>query len=201
MRLAHLNLPSDFQYSVSPLMIAIVAVLVFILPSDWQTALVYARFEIDNGAAYRLLTGHFVHTNLWHLSFNLFGLALLWALHGEYYRWQSILIFSVCTMLLIAYALYLFSPHLFEYVGLSGYLHALFAWGAVQDIRRKMTSGYILLLGLIIKLVNEQIFGAGNLMPQLIDAQVAINSHLFGAIVGFGYAAASVFMPHTQSKA
>jgi membrane associated rhomboid family serine protease len=45
-------------------------------------------------------------------------------------------------------------------------------------------SGWLLLTGLALKVGNEQLNGAGSLMPDLIDASVAIDSHLYGAIIG-----------------
>jgi membrane associated rhomboid family serine protease len=40
------------------------------------------------------------------------------------------------------------------------------------------------LIGLALKVGNEQLNGAGSLMPDLIDANVAVDSHLYGAIIG-----------------
>jgi hypothetical protein len=40
------------------------------------------------------------------------------------------------------------------------------------------------LIGLVLKVGNEQLNGAGSLMPDLIDANVAVDSHLYGAIIG-----------------
>jgi len=80
--------------------------------------------------------------------------------------------------------LYLFYPGLLGYVGLSGMLHGLFTYGAISDISTGVKSGYLLLLGVIIKVAYEQIFGASIQVTQMIDARVATEAHLVGVITG-----------------
>ena len=77
-----------------------------------------------------------------------------------------------------------FSPDIKQYVGLSGVLHGLFIWGAIEDIKAKDRTGYLLLLGVILKIAHEQYYGASEDVADLIGANVAINAHLWGAIGG-----------------
>jgi rhomboid family GlyGly-CTERM serine protease len=84
----------------------------------------------------------------------------------------------------VSFSIYFFSPELSLYVGLSGVLHGLFCWGVIQDIRKKLITGYLLFLGVALKIGSEQLFGAGTLMPSLIEADVAVDSHLYGVIFG-----------------
>ncbi len=67
---------------------------------------------------------------------------------------------------------------------MSGVLHGLFAWGVAIDIHLKRKTGYLLLIGLIIKLVDEQFFASSSFMANLIEVGVAIDAHLYGAIIG-----------------
>lgn len=92
---------------------------------------------------------------------------------------------SLCVVLLRhqCWAL-LFSPDLIWYAGLSGALHGIFAWGACVDIKEKMKSGWLLLIGLAIKVGYEQIDGSSEQVANLIDAKVAVDAHLFGALTG-----------------
>ncbi|MEP1446784.1 MAG: rhombosortase [Paraglaciecola sp.] len=149
--------------------------------SDW---LAYDRQQLDNFQWWRLLSGHFLHTNNVHLLLNLIGLSLLWALHGQYYATLRYLLIFVSLCLGTSAGLYLFSPQMQWYVGLSGVLHGMFILGAYFDIRNKLRSGWILLAGVWLKVMHEQIYGASQDVAKLISANVAIDAHLFGAISG-----------------
>ena len=86
--------------------------------------------------------------------------------------------------LFVSILVWLASPHLSAYVGLSGVLHGVFAWGIIQDFKHKRVSAYLLLAGLIIKLIDERFFSTNDFMANLIGASVAIDAHLYGAIAG-----------------
>ncbi|MEP7766379.1 hypothetical protein, partial [Sanguibacter sp. 26GB23] len=47
-----------------------------------------------------------------------------------------------------------------------------------------MKTGWLLLIGILIKVGHEQIFGASQDIADLINATVAIDAHLFGTISG-----------------
>jgi membrane associated rhomboid family serine protease len=53
-----------------------------------------------------------------------------------------------------------------------------------MDIMNKMRSGWILLGGVALKVIYEQVSGSSAQVAALIDAKVAIDSHLFGALSG-----------------
>ena len=167
-------------------MISIFAVSIglFLIEPHSSQALQYDRVAIDAGEWFRLISGHFLHTNFAHLAFNLIGFLLLWALHGDDYSISNNLILFTYLCLSVSFSIYFFSPELSLYVGLSGVLHGLFCWGVIQDIRKKMITGYLLFLGAVLKIGSEQLYGAGTLMPSLIEADVAVDSHLYGAIFG-----------------
>jgi rhomboid family GlyGly-CTERM serine protease len=157
-------------------------------PSFWPTDQ-YFSYQYDaiaHGQVWRLITGNLLHTNLWHLLMNLAGFWVIIFLHEVHYKQHAgkllLLFFSLC--LLEGIGLYIFYPSLKAYVGLSGLLHGLFVFGAVMDIRRGYRSGYLLLLGVIIKVVYEQLFGASDSITQLINARVATESHFVGLISG-----------------
>ena len=63
-------------------------------------------------------------------------------------------------------------------------LHGLFVLGAYFDIRQHLTTGWILLVGVWVKVLHEQIYGASDDIATLIDANVAIDAHLFGTLSG-----------------
>jgi len=55
-----------------------------------------------------------------------------------------------------------------------------------------------LLIGLVIKLVDEQFFESSPFMAELIEAGVAINAHLYGAVIGLGLGVINVIYDRHQ---
>jgi rhomboid family GlyGly-CTERM serine protease len=130
------------------------------------------------------VTAHFVHTNFVHYAFNMIGLALLWFLHGEYATNRGYIVNFLLISVGISLCILVFSPDLGSYVGMSGVLHGIFAWGVIIDISKKRKSGYLLMIGLIVKLADEQWFSSSTFMADMIGVNVAIDAHLYGAIIG-----------------
>lgn len=144
----------------------------------------YRRSAIVDGQWWRLVTGNLLHTNHWHLLMNLAGLWVVLFLHHFHYSVKGLSFLFALLCLLEGLGLYLGYPQLLAYVGLSGMLHGLFAYGVVRDIQCRMHSGYLLLLGVIIKVGHEQFYGASANVTAMIAARVAIEAHLVGLICG-----------------
>lgn len=159
--------------------------LLALLPSQFTSLLELNRGAVAQGQYWRIVSGHFLHSNYWHLLLNLGGLLLVMLLHGQYFTQHRMLLLLTLSSALIGVAIYLFSPAIQIYVGLSGVLHALLCIGALIDIQRKEMTGYLLLAGLIIKAGYEQWYGADQQLAELISADVAIDAHLYGVITGF----------------
>ncbi len=70
------------------------------------------------------------------------------------------------------------------YVGLSGTLHGLFGYYALRERLQGRKSSGLLVLGLLGKIAWEFSFGVSSVTSGLIEARVAIESHLFGATSG-----------------
>lgn len=70
------------------------------------------------------------------------------------------------------------------YAGLSGVLHGFFVWGAFQDIKHRVRFGWLLMIGVWLKIAYEQVFGQDPDLAKFIDANVAVDSHLYGALGG-----------------
>lgn len=176
------------QHSLIVLIITAVSILAFageyFIGDSITQALIYHRELIKQGEFWRLFTGHLLHTNGFHLLLNLAALIMLWALHGRFYtikNYCSLFVFcTVATSMGIFYG----SPSLIQYVGLSGVLHGIFVFGAIMDIVVKDKTGYLLFVGVFVKVVHEQIYGASTDVSDLIEASVAIDAHLWGAISG-----------------
>lgn len=176
MKLAGTNLPY--------LLLAAVMLTLAWLPESVTQLLQYQHTSLEQGQIWRLISGHLLHSNYWHLLMNLAGLLLVMLLHGHYWRWQNLLLQWLSASVLISIALYLFSPEIVIYVGLSSLLHAMLTIGALKDIQLKMKTGWLLLAGLIIKVGYEQWHGPDQALAELINASVATDAHLFGVMSG-----------------
>ena len=160
-----MSLPYSLKYSLGPLILAFITTLAFFFEPASGQYFAYDRYAIQGLETWRLLTGNL-------------------ALHGEHYRAGLYLkVFAWCGLGTSA-GLYFYAPDLIWYAGLSGALHGIFAWGACMDILNRMKSGWVLLAGVAVKVIYEQTVGGSADVAALIDAKVAIDAHLFGAMSG-----------------
>lgn len=193
------SLPLASQHSLIIILIALIAILAFILERVIGIAFtdffVYQKQLISQGEIWRLFTGHFLHTNNYHLLLNLAALIMLWLLHGRFYSKSNYTALFLLTALITSLGLYYFSPDLQQYVGLSGVLHGVFVFGALMDIRAKDKTGYLLFIGVWGKIAHEQIYGASADVSALIAANVAIDAHLWGALGGLLFSIVYLMVP------
>ncbi len=168
----------------APAVLMVLLVLLALFEPRLVSVLQYDRQALLAGEWWRLWTGHLLHTNSWHLVMNLAGLAVITMLHGNYYRHGQFLFLLLSGFCLISLALLFWSPAIGLYVGLSGWLHALLVFGACEDIRRNWSSGWLILAGVGAKVCWEQWQGASADLVTLIEADVAVDAHLYGAVCG-----------------
>ncbi|RZF80254.1 rhombosortase [Pseudoalteromonas sp. CO325X] len=166
----------------------LIALCTLLMVIDAAGALSFQRPAIAEGQWYRLLTGHFLHSNWPHLGMNMAGALVLWSLHGHFFSVRQYWLYLLLLSFGVGLCLYGFSPNISLYVGLSGSLHGLIAYGAVKDIRSGEKTGYLIIVGVIAKVAYEQIVGASSDVEALIDSRVAIEAHLFGLLCGLGLA-------------
>jgi rhomboid family GlyGly-CTERM serine protease len=179
-----INLPLKFKYTVNPLIVIALALILFYLEPLSTQWLRFERPQIASGELWRLLTGNLLHTNFTHFLLNCAGVLFVWLLHAEHYTNKSyFFIFSFCG-LTCGLGLYLFSD-LTRYVGLSGALHGIIVYGAIKDIKTSWpTSGWLLTIGIIIKVAHENSYGPSDSVKAMINADVAVEAHLYGLIGG-----------------
>ncbi|MEW7864126.1 rhombosortase [Aeromonas diversa] len=151
------------------------------VPSD---TLSFQREAIAHGQWWRIITGNLVHTNGWHLLLNVAGLWLLTQIFSdELNSWRLLAVIGLCS-LGVTLGIWLWVPETQWYMGLSGALHGLFAWGIVQEWGHRRSAG-LLLAGLLLKLSVDWL-GGGTDGPSaaLIGARVHVESHVIGAMSG-----------------
>ena len=178
-------LPIQTIHCLGPLVLITLAFIAFIFDDQISDLLIYNRNLVTSGEYWRLISGHFFHSNGNHFMLNGAAVLLLWALHGQYYNYNNYLLVFMTSAIVCGLGIHWFSLDIALYVGLSGVLHGFFVWGALMDIKHKEKTGYLLLVGVVAKIVHEQIYGASADVELLINAVVATDAHLYGAIGGF----------------
>ncbi|MGO1191382.1 rhombosortase [Vibrio casei] len=148
--------------------------------NDWM---LWDRDAILTGQVWRIVTGNFAHTNIYHLGMNLIGLWLICSIFRPELKPRSFLLIIGC--LALAVGTLLLTTSMYIYVGLSGILHGLFACYALTEYRKGKKASLWLVLGLLTKILWEQLFGSPTGSEELIGASVAINAHLFGCLTGY----------------
>jgi rhomboid family GlyGly-CTERM serine protease len=167
-----------------PLVVFALALIALIFDAQISDFLIYNRRLITDGEYWRIISGHLFHSNANHFMLNVAAVALLWALHGQYYNHKNYLMIFLTSAIVCSLGIYWFSMDIELYVGLSGVLHGFFVWGALMDIKHKEKTGYLLLIGVMAKIIHEQIYGASADVEILIGASVATDAHLYGAFGG-----------------
>jgi rhomboid family GlyGly-CTERM serine protease len=196
MSLGHKNTMGQISM---PMLVSVLAALGWLYEPTSSEYFAYIQTDIHKGQIWRIITANFLHTNTSHLLLNLAGLWLLFALHRSYYSTKWL---GVCAFLCVGVGIgiFVFSPKLHWYVGLSGVLHGLFVIGAFFDIRNGLKSGWLLLGGIAIKIGHESLYGASDDIARLIDAKVATDAHLYGTLAGTILIAYLILSAKTASK-
>jgi len=177
------------SHYTSCVIIALVSTGLLVLPFTLTEQLTLSEVGITQGQLWRLVTGHFVHTNSWHYLLNITGLALTWFLFAEHLRHMRVLGAVIVNTVGLSLVLWWFDglADIAWYAGLSGTLHGLFAFALVLELQRPRISTFALIALGIGKLLFEQLGGSTDSTAALINASVAIHAHLFGAVLGTIY--------------
>jgi len=158
----------------------------FIQIFNMQAVFRFDRQLIEQWQVWRVISGHLTHLNWSHLLLNMAGLLIV-ALFFSQYRSDRYWIGALLFISLLCSVGLMVDNQLERYVGFSGVLHGLFIIGARWEMQRYKTSGVVLMLIIVGKLIWEQMFGALPGSESMVGGRVAINAHLYGAIGGAIY--------------
>jgi len=192
------QLPLERQYLVPAAVMSLLLVFFYLLPASLHEALSYQRELIDEGQWWRVMTGQLLHFEWRHLLLNVSGIwvmFLLFAEHAPAWRYAYVVI---ALTLLTGFGVYWLAPDLHYYVGFSGVLYAIFAWGACHDIRHRIKLGYLLLIGLLIKVSWEQFIGPFG--SQAATESLAVAAHFYGVLSGIAVALIQISVASQQHK-
>nr|WP_237668548.1 rhombosortase [Vibrio toranzoniae] len=181
-------------FNVYPVLIFTSLLCVLFQLEPVQAWVVWDNNAIADGQWWRILTGNFSHTNYSHLVMNLAG---LWIISYLFQPNKKQLI-SALLFISVVTGLALLLSSIQVYMGLSGTLHGLFGLFALREALNGRQSSLLLVVGLIAKIAWEQFVGPSSTTGELINARVAIEAHLAGALAG-GFVAVIFSLANTKA--
>lgn len=142
-------------------------------PGDW----VFDRVAITDGEWWRLLTGHWVHSDLSHAGWDIAALLLLGALFEARLAWRLPLLLLLASIGVDAW-LWWGTPALRYYCGLSGILNALLVYGLVQLWRESrhpvaLLTGVFAALKIVVEIGTGQALLTSTAWPSVPTAHAA----------------------------
>ncbi|MEL7298254.1 MAG: rhombosortase [Pseudomonadota bacterium] len=176
------NTESKVRLAVIVFGLALVAIAA--LGDTIANQLAYYRPQILSGEIWRLLTPHLVHLNLTHAVMNAAAIILLGMLVGSAASIRCWLVIYAVLAIGISLMFLALNEDLYRYVGASGVVHGLAAFGALRRMSIARVESSLLLAGLAIKLGYEQIAVSALSTEALIGGRVITDAHLYGAIIG-----------------
>jgi rhomboid family GlyGly-CTERM serine protease len=172
--------------------VVMIALALMLSGDSGRDPLRFDRGSIAAGEFWRLLSGHFVHLGVSHTLLNLAGLVLVWFLVGRAWTWPQWLLLMAASVAAIDLGLWLGSPQLEWYVGLSGLLHGMLAAGIVAGLADRNVEALVLAIVVTGKLAWEQFAGPLPGSEATSGGAVIVDAHLYGVIGGAVAAAALV---------
>lgn len=159
--------------------------LLWLLGEPTLNVLMYHRSGIASGELWRVLSGHIVHSNGWHLLLNLASLLMIGLLFSQHLTRLFWLLVFTLSGLMISACYFWIAPEYEYYVGLSAVLYAVIIIGALLDIKEQPLIAVIILVIVTIRVIWQQYSGSMDSLAELIEDRVAIESHLFGICTGY----------------
>lgn len=166
----------------------IFSAVIFILGVMYSVLNPYMGFDrtlIQHGEVWRILSCNLVHLNVNHMLLNLSVyvlISLLFKSSIPMRQWYTCLI--ICG-LSVGLGLYFLDPGLHRYVGLSGVLYGLLAFGLLLNLKENI---YVYLAVYAIasyKVISQQFDSFDDQqMKEFIGGSVIASSHLYGLIAG-----------------
>ncbi|WP_241761348.1 rhombosortase [Candidatus Photodesmus anomalopis] len=160
-----------------------------------HSVFIWNRSHIFFGQWWRILTGHFIHSNYFHLGMNLLGLLVIHRLFKE--EFSSLFVSSLFVLVfLMSIAIgicLIFFTSMTTYFGLSGLLHGLFGYFSLKKTFRNCLEGLFLVSFSVIKGILEYIYGASELISRIIGAHIAVEAHLLGLSLGLIFSSIEFF--------
>jgi len=158
MGLDHINrLRHGISMPWRTLLLVIIATALFLFAGAAPDTLVYNQEAIRNGELWRLITGHWVHSDSQHATWNIIALFILGCLFESALKQKLFTVLLISSIALSGW-IYLLMPQMTAYCGLSGILNSLLVVGTLTlwQQRRSTTLLVILLLAILKSVIEMQ---------------------------------------------
>ena len=165
---------------------------------DWFQ---FAREDIEAGQWWRFITGNLVHLNWRHFAMNSVALIAIYILFPDVLKITGWVLVFLINCMTVTVGIWLFSPEIYWYVGLSGTLHGLVVVLLLLDfITHKNLLNLILFVVLLAKLVWEAWMGPIPGSEQTAGGPVIVQAHFYGFIGGLLSAMSILFFTFNKNK-
>jgi rhomboid family GlyGly-CTERM serine protease len=176
--------------AVAPLVIAVLCIVMSLGADGARELFRYDRSALADFELWRLASAHLVHLSIGHTALNVTALAIIALLFESVLDSFDWVVAALLSALAIDLGLYVFSPEVAWYVGLSGALHGIMVAGALALVRARSRLGAILLVLVVAKIAWEHWAGPLPFSELTSGGPVVTEAHLYGAIGGaIAYAA------------
>jgi len=155
----------------------------------------YERDSVLAGEWWRLITGPMLHFDTPHLAVNA-AVILAWLYLFDEQEGVGAVLFRVlaCTIL-SSLGMLLFSPGLHWMIGASAVTYALVGGSAFRAaLEGPRPLGLILLAGLTVKLLAEQVWDLESWFAHFVDYAIVSEAHVYGVAAGLVFEAARILV-------
>ncbi len=173
------------------------AQLSLLLGVDW---LQFTRTNIDMGQWWRFLTANLVHLTWRHFAMNALALIAIFALYSNTLNVKAMFLVFLLSCLSVTTGIWVFSPEIHWYVGLSGALHGLLVTLIIVDfVVHRSWFSIFLMLAVIAKLIWEGMMGPLPGSESSAGGPVVVQAHFYGFVGGL-ITAACMFIFNKNKK-
>jgi len=131
------------------LALTLLATCLFMITGAAPEMLIYEQTAIQNGELWRLITGHWVHSDTQHATWNIIALFLLGCLFERTLQRDLFTILLIASISISAWV-YFFMPQMTAYCGLSGILNTLLVVGTLALWQKYRSTTFLLILFLAV---------------------------------------------------
>lgn len=167
------------------LFVAVLGALAQLSLTTEVDVLQFTREGIGEGQWWRFISGNFVHLSWRHFAMNIIAFAAIYALYPNTLStkvWALVLLWCALS---VTVGIWIFSPDLHWYVGLSGALHGLLVTLIIIDYSvHKHRLNILLLLAVMAKLLWEGMMGPVPGSESTAGGPVVVQAHLYGFVGG-----------------
>lgn len=167
------------------MLVLVIIITTAALGESVTQALSLKRVEIDNGEWWRIITSQFVHLTTNHTLMNATGYIILcFGFRKEVTAVEEMITLFI-SVIGVGLGLYWFNPEIAWYAGLSGAIYGLLVSNVMIGAKKTPYLSAFFLFFVVTKIIYEQFFaGPDRATEALIGGEVAIDSHLYGAVTG-----------------